>query len=309
MTELDHIPRREYKMNRTSCLSRVSLGVLIALVSLSSDFAAAKHHDLSINVIYGDDDRLDLYEVQDQGLRNLAGSTMALMRSSDVTINGNIAHLSETPIGEAYRLCRDEPYYNQNSAAFCSGFLVGPDTVVTAGHCVRSQGSCSDTRFVFGFAMHSPDDRANQVPASDVYGCKELVHSVAVGTGEDFAVIKLDRPVLDREPLALSPQTASEGVALTVIGHPSGLPVKVAGGAEVREVKRQHLVANLDTYGGNSGSAVFNTQTGAVEGILVRGEADYVYENGCRRSNVCTNEGCRGEDVTLIKQVFPYLEQ
>lgn len=296
-------------MNWTSCLSKAGLGALMALTSLSAELASAKHQDLSVKVIYGEDDRLDLYEVQDQGLRTLAASTVALMRSSDVTINGNIADLVEDPIGESYRLCPDERFYHQNSAAFCSGFLVAPDTIVTAGHCIRSQSSCTNTRFVFGFAMHSPNDRANQVPSSDVYECKELVHSVAVGTGEDFAVIKLDRPVLDRQPLALSPQTAEQGTALTVIGHPSGLPVKIAGGAEVREVKREHLVANLDTYGGNSGSAVFNTHTGAVEGILVRGAPDYVFENGCRRSNVCTNDGCRGEDVTLIKQVFPYLEQ
>lgn len=296
-------------MNRTSCFRAVALGAVVAVTAFGSLSALAKHHDFSAKVIYGDDDRLDLYQVQDQNLKVLAASTVALMRSSDITINGAVAHIVEDPIGEAYGLCEDEPFYHQNSAAFCSGFLVGPDTIVTAGHCVRSQSSCLGTRFVFGFAMNSANDRANQVPADNVYACRELVHSVAVGTGEDFAVIKLDRPVVDREPLALSPQTASEGTALTVIGHPSGLPVKVAGGAEVREIRSEYLVANLDTYGGNSGSAVFNTQTGAVEGILVRGEADYVYDNGCRRSNVCTNEGCRGEDVTLIKQTFPYLEQ
>ncbi len=296
-------------MKWTSCLRGVGLGLALVTTALHLDSTFAKHDDLQAKVIYGEDDRLDLYEVTDQSLLNLASSTMALMRASDIRINGAIAEIKEEKIGEAYRLCKTERFYEQNSAAFCSGFLVAPDTVMTAGHCVRSQSSCNTTRFVFDFAMQSESDRANQVPAGNVYECKELVHSVAVGSGEDFAVIKLNRPVLDREPLKLSPKTADVGADLTVIGHPSGLPTKIADGASVRRVLREHLVANLDTYGGNSGSAVFNSQTGEVEGILVRGEADYIFENGCRKSNVCTDSGCRGEDVTLIKQTFPYFKQ
>src|SRR6185295_6557109 len=88
---------------------------------------------------------------------------------------------------------------------------------------------------------------------------------------------------------------------IIVIGHPAGLPTKVAGGAAVRDEKPAgYFTANLDTYGGNSGSAVFNAVTGLVEGILVRGENDYVWKGSCRVSNVCTNEGCRGEDVTKV---------
>ena len=76
------------------------------------------------------------------------------------------------------------------------------------------------------------------------------------------------------------------------------------GDSEVRTVdKSGYFVANLDTYGGNSGSAVFNTDTGLVEGILVRGENDFVYSNGCRVSNVCPAPGCRGEDVTKISEL------
>ena len=72
-------------------------------------------------------------------------------------------------------------------------------------------------------------------------------------------------------------------------------------------VKDQFLVANLDTYGGNSGSAVFNATDGKIEGVLVRGEMDYVFKNGCRISNVCATDACRGEDVTLIERVLPAL--
>ena len=58
------------------------------------------------------------------------------------------------------------------------------------------------------------------------------------------------------------------------------------------------FVANLDTYGGNSGSPVFNAASYKVEGILVRGENDFVTNGTCYVSLVCPTTGCRGEDVT-----------
>jgi V8-like Glu-specific endopeptidase len=308
--ELDQYSMEGDRMTRTSCTFSAALTLAVfATASLFSFSAQAKHQDLSAKVIYGKDNRLDLYQVNDTRLRELAASTVALMSAGDVTIDGTKAHLKETIIGPYYGLCSDEPFYNQNSAAFCSGFLVAPDTIASAGHCIRSQASCEDTKFVFDFVMNSAGDRAVEVPASNVYSCKQLIHSVANGHGEDFSVVKLDRPVSGRRPLSLAAQTPSRGTPLTVIGYPIGLPVKVAGGASVRDLKPEFLVANLDTFGGNSGSAVFNTNTGAVEGILVRGERDFITDGACRRSNVCTDSGCRGEDVTLIKQTFPYLEQ
>ena len=84
-----------------------------------------------------------------------------------------------------------------------------------------------------------------------------------------------------------------------MIGHPSGLPTKFAGGAAVRNNQQNaFFVANLDTYGGNSGSPVFNSNTHAVEGILVRGETDFVQQGNCNVSLVCPSTGCRGEDCT-----------
>jgi hypothetical protein len=68
-------------------------------------------------------------------------------------------------------------------------------------------------------------------------------------------------------------------------------------------VNNVYFRANLDTYGGNSGSAVFDANTGVVEGILVRGENDFVTRGSCRATNYCPANGCRGEDVTHITNV------
>ena len=143
------------------------------------------------------------------------------------------------------------------------------------------------------------------VDAAEVYRCSAIVGRTQTST-DDWAVVRLDRAVTGRAPLAIR---RSGSVALNdslyVVGHPSGLPVKLAGGASVRNNSpATYFEANLDTYGGNSGSPVFNAVTGEVEGILVRGNTDYVLNSslGCYTSNVCPDTGCPGglgwEDVT-----------
>ncbi|MDD5320391.1 MAG: hemopexin repeat-containing protein [Methylococcales bacterium] len=82
-----------------------------------------------------------------------------------------------------------------------------------------------------------------------------------------------------------------------MIVHPVGLPTKFGGGATVRDNSPSaFFLANLDTYGGNSGSPVFNSSTHEVEGILVRGETDFVQQDGCNVSLACPNTGCRVKD-------------
>ncbi len=63
--------------------------------------------------------------------------------------------------------------------------------------------------------------------------------------------------------------------------------------------------AALDSFAGNSGSAVFDTRTGLLEGILVRGEKDYIKHptKNCLVPKVCKEDQCRGEDVTRITNI------
>ncbi|UPT74636.1 MAG: serine protease [Elusimicrobiota bacterium] len=255
-------------------------------------------------VIYGSDDRIDLYQTENTKLRSMADSTVALVNASSVKAEGAVAKLDVDPYGPGMGLCKDEPFYEQVTAAFCSGSLIAPDIIMTAGHCITSDSSCANTKFVFGFSVKEKGKMPTSVPTSEVYGCKKLLGRDQVNDGADWALIKLDRPVTGHAPLKLSKGAIANKTPIVVIGHPAGLPTKIAGGAEVRDnSKNGYFIANLDTYGGNSGSAVFNARTGLVEGILVRGETDYVYRGSCRVSNVCTNEGCRGEDVTKIDVV------
>ena len=127
---------------------------------------------------------------------------------------------------------------------------------------------------VFGFYQIDEATNANvaAIPADNVY-IGDAIIDQSLGGGLDHSVVRIDREVVGRNPVPISRQgVVSLGEPLVVIGNPSGLTTKIAGGAIVRGVQPTFIESNLDTYGGNSGSAVFNANTLEVEGILVRGE-------------------------------------
>lgn len=273
----------------------------LAAAFLAGSAAAQVHHD----VIYGKDTRVDLYQEKDPKHLAWADSTVALFRADDVAAKDGAARLATRNYGEDMNLCKEEPFYEQPNGAFCSGSLVAPDVLMTAGHCVPSAEECAGIKFVFGFAVKKEGEKPTSVPESEVYGCRELIGRAQESKGADWALVRLDRKVANHAPLKLNlGGKIADDAPVLVIGHPAGLPTKIAGGARVRDASPNgYFVANLDTYGGNSGSAVFNESTGLVEGILVRGEQDYVSKGDCRVSNVCPTNGCRGEDVTKIGSV------
>lgn len=261
--------------------------------------------DIGARVIYGDDDRIDYYQASAE-MKELADSTVALVRNRKLDpIDGGGFDFQLSNFGREMNLCSSEPFIEQDTMAFCSGSLVGKDLILTAGHCIRGRSDCRNTSFVFGFGLKAEAQNPRFAEEDDVYRCKEVIHSEVTGNGSDWAVVRVDREVVGRKILEVERSTkASSGDPLVVIGHPSGLPTKVAAGSNVRRDKGTYFVANLDTYGGNSGSAVFNSETKKVVGILVRGETDFVRRGSCTVSNVCRDSGCRGEDVTHVSQAL-----
>ncbi len=275
------------------------------VLAASAAFTLASTAFGNDRVIYGSDDRRDLFESSNTALHlELARSTAMILHKADLTRapGRNRLGVPTGTFGDLQQLCSSEPFFDQPTPGFCSGFLVGEDLFVTAGHCITDAESCSSAALVFGFGYETQGQDLDSVSGDDVYHCSSIVARVQnPGLAEDFAVIKLDRAVVGREPLKLRRRgSIAVGDGVTVIGHPSGLPTKITSGGKVRSnsVELPYFVANTDTYGGNSGSAVFNTTTGEVEGILVRGETDFVAHGDCQISYKCTESNCRGEDIT-----------
>lgn len=292
----------------------LSFGLLAALSSCAPEnketqVMPAPDSKVSANVIYGSDGRLDVYQLTDDRLKKLADSTVALIRTTDLVPQGQITSILGSNYGANMNLCSSEKFREQDTAAFCSGSLVGPDLVLTAGHCIETSSDCQSTSLVFGFALKSVGVLPKQVQSTEVYKCKEIVKTVRNNSGQDLAVIRLERAVVGHEVLKIRPSgELSVGEELVVIGHPVGLPTKITTGGKVRSVANsEYVVASVDTYGGNSGSAVFHAQTGLIEGILVRGEQDFESRGSCTVSKVCTEDTCRGEDITRISMARAYI--
>lgn len=237
--------------------------------------------------IIGDDNLLDWHEEPDATVRESSRATAVLIQKSRgwlVPEAGGWALAGSVPsFGEADGICSGERFSSQKAPGDCSGFLAGPDVLVTARHCVAALGGCPNLHVVFDFVVASPDQPGFHFDPGSVFSCASVIAS---DEGRDWAAIKLDRPVHGRIPLRLGADPASRGpvgMSVAVWGHPRGLPLKIAAGAAVREPSgmidpewsEDYFEADLDVFGGSSGAPVVNTATGEVEGILVTGFGEF----------------------------------
>ncbi|MBK9322463.1 MAG: trypsin-like peptidase domain-containing protein [Bdellovibrionaceae bacterium] len=279
----------------------VKISLIAVVLYFLSPIAIA---NIQKKVIYGDDGRIQFFQVQRPEVRAVADSTAAMIPNSNLEVkSGGITKINADSFKRVFGVCSNEPFSSEPVGAMCSAFLVGRDLIATAGHCVTDE-SCPETSFVFSYRMSSLNQAPTEVSSSEVYRCTEVIDREQT-QNQDYALVRVDRPVLGHQILTLAKSAPQAGDSLFVVGHPSGIPTKVAGGASVRSVYNGYFSANLDTYGGNSGSAVFSESTLEVVGVLVRGENDFDYDsqNQCMMSHRCADDGCRGEDVTLISYI------
>ena len=286
---------------------KITAAVLLLFVT---QFSLA---DSGVKTIYGKDNRQDLFEVTNPLYRELSLSTAAVMSRTNLAPMTNGQYFIQSTIfGESMEMCKSERFYDQPSAAFCSAFLVTPDLMLTAGHCVFDETDCKSARFVFHYAVTTPGQYPNRANPENIYACKEVVAKKFTFFWADYALVRLDRSVTGIKPLALNRSGFIDPTAeFVVMGHPAGLPLKIADGATLRQNRfwKKYFKTNTDTFGGNSGSPVINTRTGLVEGILVRGGRDYNFsrKENCYRTRVCVEKGCRGEDVTKVSTFLKHL--
>lgn len=300
----------------------ISPKVVISALLLSS---AVNVSAFRSKVVYGDDNRVLAQNSENSEYKKWATATAAMIPNSAIRFPKEGDKFPDTVtiydndnLGEEYRLCKEERFAKLINPANCSGFLVeedGQQYLITAGHCMDSASTCSDYSWVFGFTSDTASEKYGNrafLPKNNIYKCAEIVEQVLDrGSENDYAVVKLDRVVEDITPLKFRKEgKVDDATELVVIGHPSGLPTIIDDQGSVRTNDNDFFIeANLDTFGGNSGSAVLNASTGEVEGILVRGETDYEYvsrdsENGsCRVVYTCEEGECRGEDVTRITNI------
>lgn len=290
----------------------LSLAALCGALMPAPATAAESGTGVAPQVIYGADDRQEVYQLG-AGRAKLAASTVALV-TGDPDLAGKPITLPLQPdLQTQYKLCDGQRFVKQPVPAFCSGALVAPDIILTAGHCVKVAGSnegvpLNKMLFVFGFDMLNTTQVRIGFAGKDVYAAKSLIKRVQSNTA-DYALIRLDRKVTGRPALKIAPnEPLAIGKGIFVIGHPSGLPTKLAAGAAISQVKATTFLSNLDTFAGNSGSPIFGGQSGAIIGVLDEGQKDYVKKGQCNVVNTLpNNKGAEGAtrasalDLTALK--------
>lgn len=260
-------------------------------------------------VVYGEDERWDVFEYADQDwAAEVSEFTVALMSADVITVSDEGAVSIVAPTLAEAGVCADERFAEQLAAAFCSGTLIGPDLVLTAAHCVPDADACANTRLVFGYMMDD-SEALHEIAAEDVFSCAELLVWEQDFDYTDHAIVRLDRATERASAtLASASEVLAADATLVVHGFPSGLPLKIADGTvrDARAAWRDYFVATLDTFAGNNGSGVFDRATGALVGIEVTGEADYVLdeENACQRVRVCADD-CDGQ---IVQYAFRAME-
>ncbi|MCY4524627.1 MAG: trypsin-like serine protease, partial [Halobacteriovoraceae bacterium] len=146
-------------------------------------------------VVYGEDNRVDVDESPKKRYARWAESTAAKIHISDIKPDGS---LEGRTLEE--KLCKGERFVTQTMVAQCTGFLVGKNILLTAGHCMMFQEDCEKFRWVFGF--HKGVDRISPL---DIYECSEIISTFQEDlksiNNHDYAVVRLDREVLYRWPL------------------------------------------------------------------------------------------------------------
>jgi V8-like Glu-specific endopeptidase len=264
--------------------------------------------------IYGEDNRMDLcnLSVTDPDQRQIlkiADSVVALVEASAILDNNDRSDPADPNTGTSslafqtykarFGLCDGERFSQQPSVAYCSGALISHDLILTAGHCIGNDAfHASSARFVFGYRMRDQTNAVLRIPNRDIYSVKEIIGRAETST-TDWAVVRLARPVIDHQPLPVARFDSGATNSLTgrvqdntsvfAVGYPCGLPAKYCPSAKVRDNSASaYFIADLDTYGGNSGSPVFANINGHYEivGVLVRGLTDFDFAPGraCRIS-------------------------
>lgn len=286
-------------------------------------------------VIYDKDDRLDYvsylplfffkntnhsflitkkYQVSSE-LQNLGLGTALLVFGDHVLVDNGDNTFTATATSTAsnfWNYCPTERFANQpilsNANRFCGAFLLSiiPPWVGTASHCIQNV-NLDDGLVIFNYDVISTGLTTVTFTANEVYRIKRIVVSGSpTGGMEDYAILELDKNVAGFSPYSLISDEVSVGDNLILVGYPNGLPKKFDSGGEVVFVNSSLIGGTVDSFGGNDGSPVFDSN-GALVGFVVGGSRDFVSYGECKTSNVCPGSvGCSldGEKIVPICELL-----
>jgi V8-like Glu-specific endopeptidase len=265
--------------------------------------------NLGVDAIYGIDNRLDGSAITEQNLIKLK-SAIGLMVSKDQLTKGLLtSEIQAAKMTESVNVCSDVRFANELTIESCTAFLIAPDLMATAGHCIQESIDCENKVIAFDVSESSQKADRYKISNSNLYECQEIVAQSFNESG-DYSVFKLKKKTR-RTPLKL--RTSGEITAkdkVLMLGHPLGQPLKMSPAVTPTDLTNPILFkAPLNSFVGNSGSPVINAKTLKVEGILVNGAEDFLLDeiNKCYRFQVHEVKAGSGEGVSRISEILPFL--
>lgn len=267
-------------------------------------------------------------------LREWANSTASLVHRTRLLKEEESGDplILASPTGMTFNLCPNEDFQREPTASFCTGILVSTRILVTAGNCIPNKDICDETAFIFNLEASKTNAGAlMQAQKTDIYYCKRLIQQKR-SKEFDFAIIELDREVLDREPISFSnyrtpysnPETPPP---VTVIGNPMGQSTKITSGVAAQPALNNNFFEiNVSRYPGDNGSLVVIQKSEQSRefvpiGYLIGGEirfdtsAEETDENvvndgplpACYPSKLCSGTSCLGGQAASLTQLREFM--
>lgn len=205
-------------------------------------------------------------------------------------------------LGKRYNLCPNEAFYSQPVVGIGTAWLYDTSKMITASHVLERD--IENYVVIFGYQILNTNGLIDVfIPSSRIYTIQKIIQK---DLDLDLVAFELDRPTLET-PLEWEnpPTNSGDATEIYMIGYPTGLPLKIAVNASIKENNHpNYFYTSLDSFQGNSGSPVFNFYTHKVIGVLVSGEIDYKFNGNCNESPLCTYPYCKGEKVVKLNSFF-----
>lgn len=298
--------------------------VLAASACVTSDSDApelAGPADEGAADVWGEDNRQERYQLAAPAHRAAAQAGVALVAAQTLLPQSDGSYANRSPtLGTRDNLCSNQRFTTQPTMAFCSGTLIGPDVVLTAGHCMV--GACANIAVVLHYAYEErpadPFGVTQQIAAQNVYRCAEVLAvsqpgADRVNPGPDYAILRLDRAVTVAAPAAIAATAPADPARAFLVSHPNSLPQKIgAGNWWLPATGARYIEHTAPGRPGASGGGLFN-QRGELIGVHARGDGQpYVRSafGNCNMVPQCgVNTTCsRPNRAYNLSEIFPLLK-